>query len=193
MQNSSKSLLTEAKAEEAKALLTAYNPDRQREVCRDLRSCYLGDYPTLAEIRSAYGDNIPTAWLTPQIINLAAFCGIREKLDKQLIRETAEVIAAEYYYLKVSELMLFFHRFKAGWYGMFYGSIDPLVITSALVKFVNERNAEIGREEQRQRKAREETPYEKQAKYLQWCEVNGKDPDKQETGVEYFKILKNKK
>lgn len=36
--------------------------------------------------------------------------------------------------------MLFFHRFKAGRYGRFYGSVDPLVITTALREFLRDRN-----------------------------------------------------
>ena len=39
--------------------------------------------------------------------------------------------------------MLFFSRFKQGKYGRFYGSVDPLIIMSALIDFVRERNDAI--------------------------------------------------
>lgn len=36
--------------------------------------------------------------------------------------------------------MLFFYNFKAGKYGVFYGSVSPLVITTSLQQFLRERN-----------------------------------------------------
>lgn len=36
--------------------------------------------------------------------------------------------------------MLFIYRFKAGRYGRFYGSVDPLVIVESLRKFCEERS-----------------------------------------------------
>ena len=65
------------------------------------------------------------------------------------------MIATEYYYLKVSELMLFFHRFKTGRYGRFYGSVDPLVITTSLRDFVRERGIAYEQHEQEERERRE--------------------------------------
>lgn len=35
--------------------------------------------------------------------------------------------------------MLFFNRFKEGRYGRFYGTVDPLIITTALRDFIRER------------------------------------------------------
>lgn len=36
--------------------------------------------------------------------------------------------------------MLFFNYFKQGKYGHFYGSVDPLVVMTALQDFIRERN-----------------------------------------------------
>lgn len=47
--------------------------------------------------------------------------------------------------LKVSELLLFFHWLKCGRYGRFYGMVDALFITSALLAFMDERKADINR------------------------------------------------
>ena len=41
--------------------------------------------------------------------------------------------------MKLPELMLFFQQFKAGKYGRFYGSVDPMVITTALQEFLRFR------------------------------------------------------
>lgn len=53
--------------------------------------------------------------------------------------------------------MLFLFRFKAGLYGQFYGTVDPLIIMRALSVFCKDRQGAIERrnEEDRQRQARE--------------------------------------
>lgn len=122
-------------------------------LCADAQDCLFGDYPTLADLRNDYGDNTAKIWLIPQLYNLSEFCGVKDKLEGTPLEETAFVIATEYYYLKISELMLFFHRFKSGKYGRFYGSVDPLIITTALRDFIRERNVEIDRYEQCQKQA----------------------------------------
>ena len=58
-------------------------------------------------------------------------------------------------HLKISELMLFFHRFKSGRYGRFYGSVDPLVITTTIRDFIRERSVAIERHDQEVREKEE--------------------------------------
>lgn len=132
-----------------------YSPSYQQEICGDSDECFFGNYPTLAEVKRDYGKNAPLTWLVPQLTNLAVYCGSKDKLIKEQYKECAFVIATEYYYLKVSELMLFFQRFKAGRYGRFYGSVDPLVITTSLREFIKERGIEIDRHEQAERERKE--------------------------------------
>jgi len=59
--------------------------------------------------------------------------------------ELAGIIAVEYGYFRAAEILLFFHRLKKGVYGQFYGSVDPLMITSALLMHNKDRQAEIAR------------------------------------------------
>lgn len=87
-------------------------------------------------------------WLLPQLYDLSEYCGVKNKLQGKPLEGCAHVIATEFYYLKVSELMLFFHRFKSGRYGKFYGTVDPLVITSALREFDAERGEAIYKHDQ---------------------------------------------
>lgn len=190
MQQSSSANCLQA-TDEAKAFMMRYTPDAQRQMCVDEKDCYFGHYPTLAEVNATYGLNVSQAWLIPQIVNLATFCGCREKLDKQQQKDLAFVLATQYYYLKISEFMLFFHRFKAGHYGRFYGNIDPLVITTSLITFIKERNSEIDREEQRKRQASQTTPEQRQKAYEEWAHVNGLDPESVETQSRYSDMLFN--
>ena len=127
--------------------LTLFNPDLQMKVCKDATLCFFGDAPVLSELNMTYGEMTATMWLVPQLYNLSEYCGCRDKLQGKPLEECASVIATEFYWLKVSELMLFFYRFKSGKYGRFYGSIDPLIITTSLREFCNERNYAIAEHE----------------------------------------------
>lgn len=132
-----------------------YSPSYQLEICGDSDECFFGNYQTLAEMKRDYGKKAPLTWLTPQLTDLATFCGCDHKLRKEQYKECAFVIATDYFYLKISELMLFFHRFKSGRYGRFYGSVDPLVITTTIRDFIRERSVAIERHDQEVREKEE--------------------------------------
>lgn len=150
-----------------------FNPDRQVEFSEHPDRCHFGSAPTLGTLKLAYGKNMPTSWLVPQLLNLSEYCGCKGKLTDAQLEECARVIANEYFYLKTTELMLFFSRFKAGRYGRFYGNVDPMVITSALVVFRRERAEAIARheaeerEKERKRQASEAISYEEHMKRKQ--------------------------
>ena len=134
-------------------------PDAQQAFARQPEIAVMGDYPTLTKVCQAYGSTASAQWLLPQIVDASLFVGAKN-LDKRQQMQLAQVIATEYRHLKVTELLLFFHRFKTGRYGHFYGSVDPMVITCALRTFIAERNELIARYEQ-QRREQEEEEYRK--------------------------------
>ncbi len=135
--------------------MTLFNPDLQMKICRDDQLCFFGDAPILSEINMAYGEMTSTMWLIPQLYDLSEYCGVKDKLEGKSLEECASVIASEFYFLKVSELMLFFHRFKSGRYGKLYGSVDPLAITTSLREFLKERAREIERRKSMEMEAEE--------------------------------------
>lgn len=148
------------------------NPDVQPTFARNLQIAIMGDYPTLTDINLAYGKDFADLWLMPQITNLAAYTGAKN-LTLEQERDLASVIATEYHYFKITELLVFFHRFKTGRYGRFYGSVDPMVITCALREFRRERNELIDLYEQQMRK-QAETEYNKAHPPMtrdEWIEV----------------------
>ena len=157
---------------EAEAFAVRMNPDVQMQICHDARLCIMGDYPTLAEVRKVYGSKAPEVWLIPQLVNLSEYCGVKEKLNKQQMRQLAYTIATEFFYLKVSELMLFFHRFKSGRYERFYGSVDPLIITKALRLFIMERNNSIDQYEREERQMKSEEDRKRAVTWEQYCKQN---------------------
>lgn len=156
--------------------LTLFNPDLQMKVCKDSQLCFFGDAPVLSELNMVYGEMTATMWLVPQLYDLSEYCGCKEKLQGKPLEECASVIATEFYWLKVSELMLFFHRFKSGRYGRFYGSVDPLVITTSLRSFLNERNNAIAEQEQYERDQEREESRKNAITYEEYLKKYGK-PD----------------
>lgn len=149
--------------------LLKVNPDTQTSFALKPQQAVMGDYPTLADICIAYGKTFSFQWLVPQITDLTLFTGAKN-LTKEQIRSLAKVIAAEYHYLKVTELLLFFHRFKTGRYGRFYGSVDPMVITCALRDFIKERNIFIEQYEREQNNLQRERNKQGSMSYEQWLE-----------------------
>lgn len=126
------------------------NPSTQAICGENPELAVTGDYPTLKDLKNAYGKNFAAIWLVPQIDNLTIFTGAKNITEHQH-EELARIIAAEYGYLKFTELLLFFHRFKAGRYGRFYGSVDPMIITCALCDFLKDRKAIIYQHERKQK------------------------------------------
>ena len=121
---------------EVQTILTHYNPDYIVKNCRGLTQaeitnlCLFSPSPTLSDLNATYGKNVPIAWIMAQLFSLSEFCGAKEKMSEDKAEQTAFIIASSHYYLKVTELILFFHQMKAGHYGQFYGVIDPNVSVS---------------------------------------------------------------
>ena len=148
--------------EDPSKLMTLFNPHRQVQYCRERERCFFGTAPTLGLVKEAYGHNVSKSWMQIQISDLSEFVGAREKLNSNQIEELAEIISDEYGHYKLTELMLFFQRFKRCAYGRFYGTVDPMVIMQALRAFAAEREAEIARhvaDEQRALQAAEDAAY----------------------------------
>lgn len=144
------------------------------EICADPDKCFFAEYPTLTDLRLAYrSEMMPQMWLVTQLYNLCEYCGARDKLTDSQYREMAFVLSTNWPYLKVSEYMLFFHRFKSGRYGRFYGSIDPLIITQALRQFCDERAKAIDRHEQEEREKRMDESRKRSITWEQYCEQTG--------------------
>ena len=136
------------------SVIDNYHPDYifRKQVTEE--DCFFGDYPTLSQLGAQFDKKFPAAWLMVHVNDLSEFCGCKEKLQGHPLQQCASVISTEFYFLKISELMLFFNRFKSGKYGRFYGSVDPLVLTTSLRDFLKERsNAYDEREKAEKEKA----------------------------------------
>ena len=140
--------------------LQTFHVNNQITYTNDEQRCHVGTAPTLTQVSKAYGIQTTEEWLIYQIVDLSEFCKLRSKLTDTQVKQTAQLIMHAYGYLKVTEIMLYFRRFKFGQYGRFYGSVDAMIILDCIKKFCNERrdtiHAQLKRveEEERERQRR---------------------------------------
>ena len=143
--------------DEAIELMKTYNPSLQVRCGMYPERCVMGKAPTLAEIRRDYGEDVAKKWLVIELNDFNSFVGVSEerKMDVNLMQSVSDMIIARYFYLKLSEILLFFQKLKFGEYGEMYGGVDALRIMRAMKSFIEERNIIIDREEKRKRKEEE--------------------------------------
>lgn len=100
-----------------------------------------------------YGVQVAVDWLTIELNDYQNFVGVKEenKAALDVVRELSRMIFGRYYFLKLSEMMLFFQQLKYGDYGEMYGYVDAVRILRALRSFIEERNVIIERLEQEEK------------------------------------------
>ena len=176
-----KTQLVKAKYGDLDNCLQIFNPDNQVTLAKRQNDDWVtADVPTLALLNATYGKTASIQWLVVQIYNISEFCGCKDKLSTAQIHELSRIIEASYYHLKLTELMMFFYRFKTGRYGKFYGAVDPMVITCALREFMQERNQKIDEVESERRKKQDEEDRKKAVTYEEYLKMKGKDQTKKD-------------
>lgn len=105
----------------------------------------------------AYGDNAPRAWLEAQIS--AANLEFEKRMTPYAISSLAAALLADFGGLRVTEVLLFFAKLRAGHYGKFYGAVDGIDIAAkfqAFSKWLSRRRSEIMVEAERELKKKED-------------------------------------
>lgn len=129
----------------AEKFLNTFKPDMQVMAARYAERAYFGTAPMLETVCLGYGELAAMVFICALLEDINLFVGVKEKMPVNRQRELSRLVLAEYPYLKVTELLLFFHRLKCGRYGRFYGMVDALTVTSALMQFMGERLTETNR------------------------------------------------
>lgn len=128
-----------------------YNPDLQFKLVKcnatHAELALNSSIPSLGILSSTYGDETPMEWLKIQFGSLNDFAEVSTKIAKEQLNELVGIFLSEYYYINAAEICFFIARFKSGKYGRFYGAIDPMKITSAMLDYISERQKEIERKE----------------------------------------------
>ena len=150
--------------------MKVFDPMLQLTAGRDPEHAILSEKaPSLVVMKKAYGDNFPVMWLMQQILELVVYSNSKGTLNDYQAEFLANAIVNEYYYLKASELLLFFYQFKTGRYGRFFGVVDPMMITRALDVFVTERVRVIEQSEKAQQRAEQATWAATKVSPEEWC------------------------
>lgn len=114
-----------------------FNPGRQVDFAENEKDTLMGDRSTLAMLNKAFGDSCSAEWLTVHLADLNTFSGSKV-MDNGQTKSLAKILAHEYKDVKYSIFMLFFYKFKCGYFGKFWGRVDPMVITCSLKSFITE-------------------------------------------------------
>ena len=120
-----------------------YHVNNSVTITNDQPYCIFGNVPTLWAANNIYGKGTAEEWLVYQFSDLSEFAGVSKKINSQQLLQMAQLMVADFGYLKMTEVMLFIRHFKVGRYGTFYGNVDPLVIMDSVRKFLVERNDTI--------------------------------------------------
>lgn len=125
---------------EVKDIIETYSPQKQFSLCKNKELCFFGDSPTIIDMSIKYGYKMPLIWLVGQLTDLISFTNCKNVINENQIKDLAKMIASEYEQFKLTEMMLFFYRFKCGEYLNFYGSVSPVSIMKSLRIFYRERS-----------------------------------------------------
>lgn len=117
--------------------LTSYSVDNENYCAANVDRALTTNSPMLEVAAEAYGDQQVITWLYAHLASLALSTSAKkgEELLVNQLTSLARTILYNYPKLRTTAFMLFCARFKAGHFGTFYGSFDPLTVTSALKDF----------------------------------------------------------
>lgn len=137
--------------------MVRFSPTIQRKL-RELGTDYADasryDYPTIGELREAYGGEVVHAWMCVMVENLNDFCGVKQKMTDEQKEEVAHILMCECVRLNIAEVALFFDKVKRGEFGEYYGILDTVRTMKILKSFMAERMDAINRAIYLEEKAR---------------------------------------
>lgn len=142
--------------------------------------CVKGSAPTLAVVRRDYGEQVAVDWLAIELNDYQNFVGVKEegKATFDVVSELSKMILGRYYYLKLSEIMLFLQKLKYGDYGEMYGRIDAVRILRALRLFITDRNEIIDRHEQEENRRKRIETKKNAISYQEYLAMKAKKENK---------------
>ena len=126
----------------------AFCPQRWSYAVSNADAAYMAQVPTLGELDTLYGPGASAVWIYHQIAALFGASSSNDAGRVDGIGIFAENFAREARGYKLSEMMLFFGRYKAGLYDDSYASFDTRRIGNAFFHgFLPQRRQELERVE----------------------------------------------
>lgn len=150
------------------------------DCCEKVPSPMLG---TMAQAYPVFGDDdgrmidITISWMKAHVTEVSAFANVKGKMSDWQLESLCQQILVDYPTLTMVEFILFCARLRSGLYEDFYGSIDPMRIMKSFRLFIDDKNRDHFRKEERERQERREREYEEREKnavtWEQYCKMNG--------------------
>lgn len=121
-----------------------FNPKHWEYALKKPYRAYMANCPTLSSYDMMYGEGASADWIYIQVMAIFGSSSNKDKEQVDAIGLFASSFAQEVKAYKLSELMLFFGRYKAGRYDNSYSTFDTKRIGNAFFKeFLPQRAAEI--------------------------------------------------
>lgn len=122
-----------------------YSPSNWGYVMNYSEKSYTADCPTMYDVFDMFGEEYAYMWIRQQVLALYGSSSNKDKGIADGLKIFAQSFASQVKAYKLSELMLFFARYKAGKYDNSFASFDARRIGNAFFKeFKQERNYELG-------------------------------------------------
>ena len=144
-----------------------------QETCKNRDDCFFGNHPKLSELNTQSG--VCTAQiLISTCLNLVnVLSNYKAKLSDAQIIIMCDMIYEKYFYLKETEMKLFFYDFYLHMNGeTFFGSIEIKTIMNMLTKWVREKRGNAIYEHDRKLKKEKESK-ETNMNWKEYCILNG--------------------
>lgn len=124
----------------------AYAPANMWRYAVQEEKCHIGNGHTIAQAVQEFGISSVHEVFTSLLLDFVKFNHSNQVITSEQLNEIAAAIVCEFRYLKVTELVLFFAKAKAGRFGKFFNSIYPMDITTQLCEWervCNQRKGEL--------------------------------------------------
>lgn len=124
----------------------SFSPVHWGYAMNNAEKAYNAECPTIFDYAEKFGAEYAAMWIRTQVMALYGSSSNREKGVADGIKLFCDSFTAQVKGFKLSELMLFFGRYKAGRYDNSFASFDARRIGNAFFKeFIPERNNELDR------------------------------------------------
>lgn len=121
-----------------------FSPQNWGYTSKNSEKAYYADCPTLQKYDEYYGEGNAEFWIYGQVIALFGSSSSKDTGVVDGITVFSQSFASQVKIYKLSELMLFFARYKAGRYDNSFSQFDARRIGNAFFKeFIPERSKEI--------------------------------------------------
>lgn len=112
--------------------LTAYGPANQYVYALHEKRCHRGSAPTILQCVATQGLEVTAQAINALVEDFIKFTPARSRMSIDQRKQLSFVIITQFKSLRITQLILFFVKAKAGYFGKFYTQIEPMDITIAL-------------------------------------------------------------